>query len=56
MFAILRASVGNFIGADVLRALLALAEPNTCHNVAQLQQAVLGGMQQRVDELNRQAA
>ena len=54
-FAIIRASVGSFIGADVLRALLALGEPNTCHNVVQLQHVAERGLRQRADELNRLA-
>ena len=36
-FAIMRDAVGGYIGADVLRALLALGQQNTSHNVTQLQ-------------------
>ena len=42
----MREAVGHFVGADVLRALLALAEPNTCHNVDLLQHAVVRGVEQ----------
>ena len=32
----MREAAGGYIGADVLRALLALGEQNTSHNVTQL--------------------
>ena len=52
-FVLMRIAVGDFIGSDVLRALLALAEPNTCHNLEQLSLAVARGkkllLEQRVE-------
>ena len=39
----MRDTVGDFIGSDVLRALLALAEPNTCRNLELLNLAVVRG-------------
>ena len=40
-FMLIRLAVGNFIGSDLLRALLALAEPHTCLNLEQLSFALL---------------
>ena len=45
-------AVGRFVGADVLRALLALAEPNTCHNVELLRHAVVRGYERRLEEIS----
>ena len=58
-FALMRDAVSDFIGSDVLRALLALSEPNTCHNLMQLSLAVARGKKLYVDmihELVRPAA
>jgi hypothetical protein len=43
-FATMRDAVGEFIGSDILRALIELAEPNTCHNVRHLSRAISGCM------------
>ena len=39
-FALMRNAVGDIIGSDVLRALLALAEPNVGRNLELLSQAI----------------
>ena len=36
----MRNAVGDFIGSDMLRALFALAEPNTCRNLELLSLAL----------------
>ena len=47
-------AVGRFVVADVLRALLALAEPNTRHNVELLRHAVVRGYERRLEEISEQ--
>ena len=58
-FALMCEAVGDFIGSDVLCALLALAEPNTCHNLELLNLAVARGRELLLEifrELERPAA
>ena len=53
-FALMREAVGNFVGSDALRALLALAEPNTCHNLELNNLAVVRGRELLLEELRAQ--
>ena len=49
-------AVGDFIGNDIIRALLALDEPNTCSNLAQLSLAIIRAKAQLVDALRGHTA
>ena len=49
MFMLMHLAVGSFIGKDVLRALLTLAEPNTCSNLEQLSLALLRAKERLIE-------
>ena len=49
-------AVGWFIGKDILRALLTLAEPNTCSNLVQLSLALLRAKERLIEETKRRTA
>ena len=46
-------AVGCFIGKDILRALLTLAEPNTCANLVQLS---IAAKQRLIEDTKRRTA
>jgi len=54
-FATIRDAVGEFIGSDILRALIDLAEPNTCHNIRHLSRAINGSVLVAVEAAVRAA-
>ena len=55
-FSSIHLAVGDFIGNDIIRALLALDEPNTCSNLTQLSLAIVRAKAQLVEALRRHTA